>query len=86
MIFAIDECAELLLASGFNAHLGMGDRDRLKSVLLHYKHKVKAEMDQFIEGLAVLGVLQCNPSLMKCFFLMPKHKFTAGSYNSNHKA
>ena len=30
-------------------------------------HKVKAEMDQFIEGLAVLGVhtaLQCNPSLM----------------------
>ena len=76
MTFYVDEAAELLMETGFKKplkHLQMADREHLQSVLLLYHCilKVKAEMDQFREGLSTLGVLTAlenNSSLMKCFF------------------
>ena len=61
------------------------DRQRLQEMILSYHCllKVKAEMDQFWEGLSSLGVLQAltqNPSLMRNLFLSSSHKLTAGRW------
>jgi hypothetical protein len=90
MIFSIDEAADLLLETGYKKPLkllGMSDRENLQSVLLlyHCVLKVKAEMDQFREGLSSLGVLtalQSNSSLMKCFFQLPTHRLSAEGLKS----
>ena len=87
MTFYVDEAAELLMETGFKKplnHLQMADREHLQSVLLLYHCilKVKAEMDQFREGLSALGVLTAlenNSSLMKCFFQFQTHRLSAGT-------
>lgn len=86
MIFCIDEAADLLLETGFKKplkQLGLSDCERLQTVLLlyHCVLKVKAEMDQFREGLSALGVLTAmenNSSLMKCFFQPQALRISSG--------
>lgn len=75
-MFAMDEAAELLLSTGFRkplCSLAMEDKECLRLVLLDYHCllKVKAEMDQFAEGLKSLGVLYmmiCHPDLFASYF------------------
>ena len=77
MVFAIDEAADLLLATGFRkplTKLQVADRAMIKSSLLDYYCllKVKAEIDQFSEGLEDLGLLAMmkrQPSLFKPLFV-----------------
>ena len=76
-VFAMDEAAELLLSTGFRkliCSLAMEDKECLRSVLLDYHCllKVKAEMDQFAEGLKSLGVLNMmkrHPDLISSLFV-----------------
>ena len=76
-VFAMDEAAELLLSTGFRkplCSLAMEDKECLRSVLLDYHCllKVKAEMDQFAEGLKSLGVLDMlkrHPDLFSSLFV-----------------
>ena len=70
MIFAMDEAAELILATGYKkglATLGLDDRADVRGALLDYHCilKVKAEMDQFADGLNSVGVLQLYSSVME---------------------
>ena len=75
--YAIDEAQSLLSEAGFFKpliRLTMGDQSQLSSVLISYHcmTKVKAAMDQFVEGLESLGVLECirsNPEKWKVFFM-----------------
>lgn len=77
---AVDEVMDLLLATGFRkplAQLGLKDVDDLVGFLLEYHLfvKVKAEIDQFVEGLTTLGFLgylRKNPSLWQNFLCCPK--------------
>ena len=76
-VFAIDEAAELILSTGFRkplCSLALEDKASLKSILLDYHCmlKVKAEMDQFAEGLKTLGVLDMvknYPDLFSSLFV-----------------
>ena len=73
-VFAMDEAAELLLSTGFQKplrSLAMEDKECLRLVL-HCLLKVKAEMDQFAEGLKSLGVLDMmkhHPDLFSSLFV-----------------
>ena len=85
---AVDEVMELLLATGFRrplALLGLKDVDDLVGFLLEYHLfvKVKAEIDQFVEGLMTLGFLghlRKNPSLWQNFFVLSEDKLTPGLF------
>ncbi len=74
---AIDEAQSLLSEAGFFKpliRLTMEDKSKLTSVLISYHcmTKVKAAMDQFVEGLESLGVLEwirSNPEKWKVFFM-----------------
>ena len=76
-VFGMDESAELLLSTGFRkpiCQLIIEDKECLRSVLLDYHCllKVKAEMDQFAEGLMSLGVLEMMkryPELLSPLFV-----------------
>ena len=73
----MDESAELLLSTEFRkplCRLAIEDKECLRLVLLDYHCllKVKAEMDQFVEGLKSLGVLEmvkCHPDLFAPLFV-----------------
>ena len=86
MIFNIEEASELLFAPGFRkavCSLGVADKLILKSSLIdfHCLMKVKAEMDQFADGLTLLGILDAmrkQPDVMKPLFVAQKCKLTAG--------
>ena len=77
LCFSIDEGASLLNETGCRkavCSLKLSDRPALLGALLDYllMIKVKAEMDQFKEGLQTLGyleVLQSNPSMWEEYFL-----------------
>ena len=76
-LFAMDESSELLLSTEFRkplCRLAIEDRECLRSALLDYHCmlKVKAEMDQFAEGLMSLGVLEMvkhHPDLFAPLFV-----------------
>ena len=71
LCLSIDEGASLLNDTGYRkalCSLKLSDRHRDYHLMI----KVKAEMDQFKEGLQSLGYLEClqsNPSLWEEYFL-----------------
>ena len=77
---------DLLAATGFRkplCNLKIADRPAILSALVEYHlmAKMKAEMDQFKEGLSVLGFLDTvrrKPDLWEPFFLYHESKVTAG--------
>ena len=85
---AVDEVMELFLATGFQrplALLYLKDVDDLVGFLLEYHLfvKVKAEIDQFVEGLMTLGFLghlRKNPSLWQNFFVLSEDKLAPGLF------
>ena len=76
-IQAIDEVQSLVYETGFRkplAQLKVEDKHVVSSVLVNYHcmTKVKASMDQYMEGLESLGLLsriQADPSKWKNFFM-----------------
>ena len=76
------------MATGFRrrlALLSLKDVDDLVGFLLEYHLfvKVKAEIDQFVEGLMTLGFLghlRKNPSLWQNFFVLSEDKLTPGLF------
>lgn len=75
-VFDMDETLSLLLETGFRkavSLLTLSDKGLLRSTLLDYHCmvKVKAEMDQFAQGLDVLGAHQ----LIKKFCVLSKPYF-----------
>ena len=87
MCFATDEGEALLSETGFRkplSQLTISDRQPIIDMLLDYyiMVKVKAEMDQFKDGLQVLGflkVLQENPQLFRQYFMNVEVPLTAGN-------
>ena len=85
-MFHVDEATEFLYATGYTKpilSLGLDDKDNIQSILIAYHCflKVKSEMDQFIEGLRVTGVLgfvQESPSALRDMFVFTEKKLTAG--------
>ena len=85
-VFAMDEGVDLLMATGFRkaiSLLTLEDRPNVVSALLdyHLMGKVKAEMDQLIEGLNTSGFLDAlkrNPVLFEPFFRHTENKLTPG--------
>lgn len=77
---------DLLVATGFRkpvCNLKITDRLAILSALVEYHlmAKMKAEMDQFKEGLNALGFLDIvrrNTSLWEPFFMHHESKITAG--------
>lgn len=73
----MDEAADLLYATGFRkavCGLGLQHVSIIKSSLIDYHCllKVKAEMDQFLEGLSTFGILDAiknKPDVMKPLFV-----------------
>lgn len=67
--------------------LTLEDASMIKSSLIDYHCilKVKAEMDQFLEGLTSLGILDAiksQPEVMKPLFVAENsERITAGNYN-----
>lgn len=88
LVFAIDEGIEMLSATGFRkplCSLQISDRPSILSALTsyHLMAKVKSEMDQFKEGLKVLGFLDMlhkNTDTWKPFFVHCQCTLSAGSY------
>ena len=86
VIFNVDEAADLLFATGFRkavCNLGLQDVPIIKSSLIDYHCllKVKAEMDQFLDGLSVLGILDAirsKPDVMKPLFVLQIPKISTG--------
>ena len=84
--FFMDEALDLLTSTGFRkavSSLTLADRQYLTSALLdyHLMGKVKAEMDQFIEGLSTLGFLDAvrkNPQVFQPFFVHTDQELTPG--------
>lgn len=76
VLFNVEEVSEYLVVTGYRkavCNLGLGDKGSLKAALLDYHCllKVKAEMDQFVDGLADVGVLEHirkYPDLLKPLF------------------
>lgn len=76
----------MLFPTGFRkpvCSLGVADKSVLKSSLIDYHCllKVKAEMDQFADGLASLGILDAvkkQPEVMKPLFVAQKCNLSAG--------
>ena len=91
VIFNVDEAAELLFATGFRkavCSLGLQHVSLIKSSLIDYHCllKVKAEMDQFLEGLSLFGMLDAirkKPEVMKPLFMaQTSNKVSAGNRNN----
>jgi hypothetical protein len=84
-IFENNEASDMLYITGFKKatqKLTFEDRATLKSVLIDYHCivKVKAEMDQFIEGIAttdVLRLMRHSPAKFKCLFVPSLNIITA---------
>ena len=76
VLFNIEEAADVLLVTGYRkaiCDLRLNDKVSLKAALIDYHCllKVKAEMDQFMDGLADCGVLEYIrqfPDLMRPLF------------------
>jgi len=73
----------LLGETGYKKPPRFSERWEICSAIKNYHTltKVKAETDQFMEGLEALGVLQMikdNEELMKVYFLPQKQKLTRG--------
>ena len=92
VVFAIYEGIELLSATGFRkplCTLQLSDRPSILSALIdyHLMIKVKTEMDQFKEGLKVLGFMDLvsqNPDVWKPFFVYCNNPLTAGKVINNN--
>ncbi|XP_019858492.1 PREDICTED: uncharacterized protein LOC109586727 isoform X2 [Amphimedon queenslandica] len=92
-VFQVDEATEFLYATGYTKpvlNLGLDNKDNIQSILVAYHCflKVKSEMDQFIEGLCVTGVLDFvreSPSVLKHMFVLIKKKLTAEELKSLFK-
>ena len=80
-----NEDDQLVYETGFSKPLcllTMDDREGLKKALRDYTMiKVKAELDQFCDGLKCLGVLDCIkkfPAMMNHFFCKCESKLSKG--------
>ena len=87
-----DEALDLLLVTGFRKavhSLTLDDSNDIKNALLSYHliAKVKAELDQFIEGLHTfdfLSLVKADPETWKIFFVYAENRLTPGkSYMHN---
>ena len=87
ILFNVKEAVDILLVTGYRkaiCGLGLDDKVSLKAALIDYHSllEVKAEMDQFMDGLADCGVLEYIrrfSDLMKPLFTNCCHKpLTAG--------
>ena len=97
LILAVDEIAGLVLETGYRkpfVKLTMADKSELKAAMVDYHCmiKVKAAMDQYLEGLQNLKVLELVrkfPSLSRPFFIADNKRITAGGYklfiDGNHR-
>ena len=85
---AMDETMDLVLATGFPKPLQMlrvGDVQEVIQMLLQYHlfAKVKAEMDQFTDGLKALGfldLLRQNPPLWEEYFVATETVLSPGLF------
>ncbi len=76
-VFEDEDCVSLLLETGFHKpllSLTVADKPSICTTLKYYHAfvKVKAELDQFVEGLKALGVLELtrkHPDLMRPLFV-----------------
>ena len=81
-----DEALDLLLVTGFRKavhSLTLDDSNDIKNALLSYHliAKVKAELDQFIEGLHTfdfLSLVKADPETWKIFFVYAENRLTPG--------
>ena len=86
LIFAVDEISGLMLETGYRkpfAKLTMADRSALKAAMVDYHCmiKVKAAMDQYMEGLQSLKILDLVrkfPSFSRPLFVADNKRITAG--------
>ena len=86
LIFAVDKISELILETGYRkpfCRLIMAHRSELIAAMVDYHCmiKVKAAMDQYIEGLQSLKVLDLVrkfPSFSRPFFVAKNKRITAG--------
>ena len=84
----MDEGLELLTATGFRKsihQLTCDDCPNIINALLHYHliSKVKAESDQFKDGLKTFGFFELvkkNPDMWRPFFVLSDSKLTPGIY------
>ena len=89
MCFSIDEGEILLYETGYRkpvCSLKLADKPSILAALLdfHLMIKVKAQMDQFKEGLHTLGfyeVLKSNPSMWEPYFMDVVEKLSSGIYD-----
>jgi hypothetical protein len=85
-LFVEGDAQDYLLNTGFRKpiqQLSLMDKSTIESSLIDYHCfiKVKAEMDQFMEGLDQLGILsviRSSPELVKELFVCPMFELTAG--------
>lgn len=83
---SMDETQSLLYETGFStplAQIAAKDKTMIHSILVNYHcmTKVKAIMDQYMEGLGGLGLLhlvQANPVKWRDFFVDPGVNVDAG--------
>ena len=83
----MDEALDLLITTGFRkpvSLLSISDRFTLSSALLdfHLMARVKAEMDQFCEGLQTLGLLnavRATPTTWEPYFTQIDTSHTPGT-------
>ena len=71
---AVDEIADLISQTGYRKLPSAQTKPEVSSALIdyHLMAKVKAQMDQFADGLSVLGLLdsiKLNPSLWEGLFV-----------------
>ena len=85
-IFDDSDTADIILETGYRKPLGtitVSDGEEIIRVLKRYHTliKVKAEIDQFIEGLQCLGIDRCikeHPELKEPLFVNRSKSLTAG--------
>lgn len=85
VVIAIDEVMDLLLETGYRKPISstsVSDKQEIIASLIDYHcmTKVKAAMDQYIEGLDVLGVLVAirnNPVWFEPLFVSPDIPLTS---------
>ena len=85
-IFDDSATADIVLETGYRKPLGtvtVSDKEEIIRVLKRYHTliKVKAEIDQFIEGLQCLGIdhlIKEHPDLMEPLFVNKNKSLTAG--------
>ena len=89
-IFSDDENTSLLSEAGYRKAISINEKDSIIKTLCDYHTliKFKAEIDDFVKGLKVMGVFEAvlnYPTLMKPFFVIVNDKKLNKGMLPNHK-